>query len=93
MKKKSKKTAVKKSDDHAWVEQDNSKPYHILMYVLDSTPKLKRFETIQEMGRFIDKFNKKYPESEASNSGNWTDLAITYIKGEVHFFTDGMELE
>jgi hypothetical protein len=68
-------------------------PYHLLMYVLNSEPKIKRFDTTEEMGKFIDKFNKKYPEAQASNSGNWTDYAITNILGDVHFFTDGIEVE
>ena len=70
-----------------------NKPYHLLVYVANCETKVKRFETTEAMGKFIDKFNKKYPESEASESGYWTDYSITDISGEVYFFTDGMKVE
>ena len=70
-----------------------TKPYHLLMYVLNCESKIKKFSTTDEMGKFIDKFNKKYPEALASESGNWTDYAITDISGDVHFFTDSIEVE
>jgi hypothetical protein len=71
---------------------DNS-PYHLLFYCVDSNPKIKRFETTDELGRFIDAFNKKYPESQAQESGSWTDFCVTGIMGDVHFFTDGLQVE
>ena len=63
------------------------------MYVEDSEPKLKKFKTTLELGKFIDAFNKDHPEAEASNSGYWTDYCVTNITGDIHFFTDGITLE
>jgi hypothetical protein len=67
--------------------------YHLLFYVLNTEPKVKKFKTTAEMGKFIDDFNKEWPQSECSISGSWTDLAVTEVNGEIHFFTDGVELE
>lgn len=82
MKKKTKKSS-KKSD---------TGPYHLLMYVLNSSPKLKRFYAMEEMEIFINKFHKKYPEVEAASSGYWIDFIVTNISGDVHFFTDGISV-
>jgi len=71
----------------------SNKKYHILTYTLNSTPKMKRFDSTKEMGDFIDKFNKKHPDYAAIESGDWIDFAVTGITGDVHFFCDGIELE
>jgi len=67
--------------------------YHLLFYVLNTEPKVKKFKTTLEMGKFIDAFNREWPEDECSISGSWTDLAICEVSGEIFFFTDGIELE
>ena len=67
--------------------------YHILMYVLDSTPKLKKFSSMELMHKFVNKFQKKYPDQEAVNSGYWIDFVISGVTGDVTFFTDGISLE
>lgn len=72
---------------------NKSQKYNLLVYVLDSSTKIKKFSTTKAMGSFIDKFLKKYPDYTSVESGNWIDYAITDISGEVHFFTDGLEVE
>ena len=72
---------------------DKDGPYQLLFYCVNSDPKIKRFETTDELGKFIDAFNKKYPESQAQESGSWTDFAVTGIFGDVYFFTDGLQVE
>jgi hypothetical protein len=72
---------------------EKQEPYHLLMYVEDSSPKLKRFKTTDELGRFVDDFNKRYPDYASIDSGYWIDFAVTYVLGDVHFFTDGLEIE
>lgn len=68
-------------------------PYHLLVYVLDSSSKIKRFDSTLEMGKFIDDFYKKYPDYLDTYSDNWIDYTITGITGEVFFFTNGLEVE
>ncbi len=70
----------------------NSEAYHILMYMEDSSPKIKKFKTTDELGKFVDKFNKKHPDYASPDSGYWIDLAVTGVTGEIHFFTDGIEV-
>lgn len=72
---------------------NKSKNYHLLYYVVDSTPKFKKFTTKESMGKFIDKFNKDHPDYLSMDSGDWIDFAITDVQGEIHFFTDGLEVE
>lgn len=71
----------------------NNKPYHLLVYVANCVTKIKRFESTDKMGKFIDDFNKEYPDSDAADTGYWVDYAITNVEGDVHFFTDGMKVE
>lgn len=70
----------------------NKDVYHILMYVENCSPKMKKFKTTEELGKFVDTFNKKYPDYAAMDSGYWTDFAITGITGDLHFFTDGIKV-
>ncbi len=67
--------------------------YSLLYYVERCSPKLKRFSSPKEMGEFIDAFYKKYTDYTDPYSDNWIEFGITGIKGEVHFFTDGLEVE
>ena len=66
--------------------------YHILMFVQDSTPYIKKFKTTDEMGKFIDAFNKKYPDEQAINSGYWLDFCITDITGDLHLLCEGVKV-
>jgi hypothetical protein len=68
-------------------------PYHLLMYVEDSSPKIKKFSTTKALGTFIDKFLKKYPDYASHSSGHWIDFSVTNVSGRVDFFTDGLEVE
>jgi len=82
---------MKKTNNTKKIEKQEL--YHLLMYVEDSSPKLKRFDTTKEMGKFMDDFNKLHPDYASIESGYWLDYAITGVNGDVHFFTDGLELE
>lgn len=70
----------------------NSSEYQLLMYVEDSIPKLKKFSTMEEAGKFVDKFQKKYPDYMSTESGHWIDFVVTGVTGDIHFFTDGIEV-
>jgi hypothetical protein len=72
-------------------EKNNS--YNLLMYTEDSSPKIKRFNTLQQAQDFVDKFNKKYPDHMSFDSGSWIDYLVTEVSGNVHFFTDGITVE
>jgi hypothetical protein len=67
--------------------------FNLLVYVEKCSPKMKKFESEREMGEFIDNFYKTYPDYMSSDSDYWIDFAVTGVTGEVHFFTDGVELE
>ena len=71
-------------------EQVSPKPYNTLFYVENSTPILQKFDTMEEMGKFVAKFQKKYPDHMSIDSGNWIDYVISDVRGDVHFFTDGI---
>jgi hypothetical protein len=75
------------------MKKKTTKPYNLLVYVEDSNTRIKRFETELEMGEFVDNFYKTYPNYAELYSDNWVDHAITGVTGEVHFFTDGLEVE
>ena len=68
-------------------------PYRLLMYVLDASPKVKRFDSTLEMGKFVDDFYKEHPDYLSLHSDNWIDFSVTGVTGEVFFFTDGLEIE
>lgn len=67
--------------------------YNLLYYVSNSTPHMKKFETVYEMNKFIKRFQKKYPDDMSRNSGSWIDHAVHNVRGEIHFFSDGTVLE
>ena len=70
-----------------------SKTYQLLMYVADGTPTFKKFETTKEMGKFMDDFNKQHPDYASGDSGWWLDYAVTEVSGDIHLFTNGIEIE
>lgn len=70
-----------------------NKIYHILKYVTHDDNKIKSFDSIEELGSFIDNFYKEYPNYADFDSPNWIDYAITGITGDIHFFTDGIKVE
>ena len=74
-------------------KQPNIKPYNLLVYVLNSTPHMRKFDTMEQMGKFVEKFQKKYPDYMSIDSGNWIDYVISDIRGEISFFTDGISVK
>lgn len=70
-----------------------TKEYNLLVYVEDSSLSMKKFDTFKKMGEFVAKFQKKYPDHLASDSGYWIDYCITQVHGDVHFFTDGIKIK
>ena len=84
---------MKKAKSNKKAKPTKSKEYHLLAYVLDSEPKLKRFDSKEQLGAFIDQFLIIYPDYASIDSGCWVDYAITNITGEVHFFTTEMKVD
>jgi acyl-CoA hydrolase len=70
-----------------------SKPYNLLMYTVDASPKIRKFKTEKAMGEFIDEFYRQHPDHADQYSDNWIDYAVTEVTGEVHFFTDGLKVQ
>ncbi len=70
-----------------------NKEYQLLMYVENSCPRIKKFDTKKQMGQFVESFQKQYPDHMAMESGYWIDYCIFGVTGEVCFFTDGLEVE
>lgn len=61
------------------------KKFHLVFYVEDCTPMLKKFFDKNKMNKFIEGFQAQYPNSEATNTGSWVDYAITDIGGKVAY--------
>lgn len=83
-----KKKSIKKAN-----KKSKNNTYSLLLYVENNSPKLKKFSTNKELGEFIDDFNRKYPDYMLNESDNWIDFCVTDIKGDIHFFCDGIEVE
>lgn len=75
------------------MKKKKAEVYHLLMYVVNSNPKIKRFDSVEKMAKFVEAFQKKHPDHLASESGDWIDYCITKVSGDVHFFTDGIEVQ
>lgn len=88
MKKKSEKKSTKKTKT-----VKKNEPYHLLMYVDDCSPKIKRFENTKDMEKFVLEFQKENPDHLAVESGSWIDYAVFDVTGKVSFFTDGIKVE
>jgi len=69
------------------------KKYHLLNYVEDCSIKLKKFDTPEEMGKFIENFQKEHPDHLSSDSGYWIDYAVMGVSGEIRFFTVAIEVK
>lgn len=70
-----------------------NKPYNLLVYVENCSTKMKKFDSTDKMGKFVEKFQKKYPDHLAIDSGYWIDHCIMGVTGPIHFFTDGIEVK
>lgn len=75
------------------LKKNSNSPYNLLVYVEYASAKIKRFETTEEMGAFVDNFYKEHPDYADYGSDFWIDYAITDVSGDVHFFTDGLAVE
>lgn len=75
------------------LKKSPKKGYNLLIYVEDSNPRIKQFDTQEALGKFADNFIKEHPEYASADSDCWLDYAITGVTGEVVFFTDGLEVE
>lgn len=71
----------------------SKKSFHFLMYVEDSSPKIKRFNTKDQMHKFVNEFQSKYPDHMTLDSGYWIDFCVFDVHGDIHFFTDGIEVK
>lgn len=58
-----------------------TKAFHLVFYVEDSSPKVKKFYDKKAMKRFVEEFQAEFPDSDAINTGSWVDSTITDIKG------------
>lgn len=61
----------------------SSKKYHLLAYVENSSSRLKKFNSLKALNKFVHDFNKKYPDHLAVQTGYWIDYCITGITGDV----------
>jgi hypothetical protein len=66
--------------------------HHLLMYVVNSSPAIKKFTSMDKMEKFVKEFQKKYPDEDAINTGSWIDYVVTGVTGEIYFFVDGIEV-
>lgn len=64
------------------------KKFHVLKYVENSAPKLKKFTTLKSLNEFILQFSAIYA---ASSEDNWVDFVITNVHGDVIQIDDGSE--
>ena len=68
-------------------------PYHLVMYVEDGNPKIRKFDSPEKLGTFVKEFQKEYPDYMEMGSDNWIDYVVMDIMGDVFFFTDGITIE
>lgn len=58
------------------------KKFHVVAYVQEYTPKLRKFNTLKAMEEWIDEFN----ETASKNPGDsWVDFKITNVTGAIEF--------
>lgn len=68
-----------------------SKPYHLLRYVEDCSPKTKLFKSLKSLNLFIYDFQAEY--GIESRGDNWIDYSVTNITGDVHIYDPSAALE
>lgn len=71
-------------------KKTNKKAYHLVFYVENCTPYVRRYGDKEKLKKFVAKFMKKHPSAEAiyGTSGYWVDYAVFDIKGDIVYFTD-----
>lgn len=62
------------------MKKKQTKSFHIIHYVEDSTPKLKKFNSISKLNDFRLKFESDHPNGE--RDGYWVDFIITDVHGK-----------
>lgn len=68
------------------------KKFHLLHYVSECTPKLKKFKTIKDLDTFVRDFEKKHPPGDRTGD-YWIDYAVTNVTGLIYFYDESMDLE
>lgn len=61
-----------------------TKPYHIVYYVEDCTPGMRKFNSLKDMKAFFKEFESRYPK-DVDPGGTFIDFYVTNISGEVKF--------
>jgi hypothetical protein len=65
-------------------KKTKSKPYHVVYYVEDATPAMRKFYSLEDMETFFREFNAQY-DKEGRYTGTYLDFCITNISGEIKF--------
>jgi hypothetical protein len=58
--------------------------YHMVYYVEDGTPAMRKFNTLEDMETFFKEFQSRYPEG-CEYEGYYLDFCVTNIYGEITF--------
>ena len=58
--------------------------YHIVYYVVNSTPGMQKFHCLEDMETFFKEFKSQFPNN-VDSSGTYLDFCITNIYGEIKF--------
>lgn len=62
----------------------STEPYHIVYYVEDGFPGMRKFTSLTDMKTFFKEFKERYPK-QSHEAGTFLDFSITNISGEVKF--------
>jgi len=65
------------------IKKSKDKLFHIVYYVENCTPAMRKFTSIKDMETFFKEFEERYPKVPYSD--NFLDFYITSISGEVKF--------
>jgi hypothetical protein len=71
---------------------NKTKSYHLLMYVLNCEPKIKKFSSLKHANTFIKLFQAKWPDHLAQNTGSWIDYLVQDVHGKIKFLSETIEL-
>lgn len=59
--------------------------YHLVKYVFNSEPRLRKFKTLKAMNAWIASYKKKHKDVY---EGYWVDFSVTNITGDVTILDD-----
>ena len=65
------------------------KKFHVVKYVDDCVPVIRKFKTLKAMEAFVTKFQKKNPTHQ---EGFWIDYTITDLTNDQITFYDEIEV-